>query len=140
MQVTINVDETMFAEVIDKELQALSSDDLKKVVLKAISEYFRQDNYKHTEELIFKNPSSAYYNKEFTPLMNQMVKSADYSGLQDIVDKCIDEVKSNYEHILIKSISAAIIDGLTNDYQFSQAVRDEVAVVLSNQKNQDRGW
>lgn len=41
MQVTINVDETMFAEVIDKELQALSSDDLKKIILEVISEYFR---------------------------------------------------------------------------------------------------
>lgn len=32
MQVTINVDETMFAEVIDKELKALSSDDLKEII------------------------------------------------------------------------------------------------------------
>lgn len=140
MQVTINVDETMFAEVLDKELMALSSDDLKKIILEVISEYFRRDNYKHTEELIFKNSSSVYYNKEFTSLMNQMVKSADYSGLQDIVDKCIEEVKSNYEHLLIKSISAAIIGGLTYDYQFSEAVRREVTAVLDSKENQNRGW
>ena len=140
MQVTINVDETMFAEVIDKELKALSSDDLKNIILEVVSEYFRRDNYKHTEELIFKNPSTNYYNKEFTPLMTQMVKSADYSGLQDIVDRCIEEVKSNYDHLLIKSISAAIIGGLTYDYQFSEAVRREVTAVLEDQKNKDRGW
>lgn len=140
MQVTINVDDSMFAEVIDKELKALSSDDLKKIILEVISEYFRQDNYKHTEELIFKNSSSVYYNKEFTPLMTQMVKSADYSGLQDIVDKCIEEVKSNYEHLLVKAISASIIDGLTYDYQFSQAVRREVMAVLDAKENQNRGW
>ena len=140
MQVTINVDETMFAEVIDKELKALSSDDLKKIIIEAIGEYFRRDNYKHTEELIFKNPSSAYYNKEFTPFVDQMMKSADYSGLQDIVDKCIEEVKSNYEHLLIKSISAAIVGGLTYDYQFSDAVRREVTAVLDEQQNKNKGW
>ncbi len=138
MQVTINVDETMFAEVLDKELRALSSDDLKKIILEAISEYFRLDNYKHTEELIFKNPSA--YNKEFTPLMDQMVKSADYSGLQDIVDKCIEELKSNYEHLLIKAISAPIIGGLCYDYQFTEAVRREVMAVLNDRENQNQGW
>lgn len=140
MQVTINVDETMFAEVIDKELKALSSEDLKEVIISAIGEYLRQDNYKHTEELIFKDPSYAKYNKEFTSLMDQMVKSADYSGLQDIVNKCIEEVKSNYEHLLVKAISASIIGGLINDHQFSEAVRREVEYVLCDQKNKYRGW
>lgn len=69
-----------------------------------------------------------------------MVKSADYSGLQDIVDKCVEEVKSNHEHLLIKSISAAIIGGLSYDYQFSEAVRREVVAVLDAQKIKDRGW
>ena len=138
MQVTINVDETMFAEVIDKELKALSSDDLKEIIFTAVGEYLRQSDYKHTEELIFKNPST--YNKEFTPLVDRMVKSADYSGLQDIVDKCIEEVKSNYEHLLVKAISASIISGLSYDYQFSEAVRREVAAVLDAKENQNRGW
>lgn len=140
MQVTINVDETMFAEVIDKELKALSSDAIKEIILTAVGEYLRQSNYKHTEELIFKNPSTNYYSKEFTPLVDRMVKSADYSGLQDIVDKCIEEVKSNYEHLLVKAISAAIIGGLSYDYQFSEAVRREVMAVLDAKENQNRGW
>jgi hypothetical protein len=140
MQVTINVDETMFTEVIDKELKALSSDELKKIILEVISEYFRRDNYKHTEELIFKNPSTNYYSKEFTPLMDQMVKSADYSGLQDVVDKCIEEVKSNYEHLLIKSISSAIIRGLRYDYQFGEVIEEHVNIALSKKENQNQGW
>ena len=68
---------------------------------------------------------------EPTDLFNDMLKQCDFSGLQDIVDDMIKDLKENYHSILVEVISKRIADSFVNDYRFKSEVADIVNVVLN---------
>lgn len=129
MQITINIEESQLQEVMDQQLKALDSEYLGEVVAKAIEEYFKLDNYKNVEKLLFQQ--SRYYNapKEFTPLMYKAVADADYSGLQEVVDVAIDQLKKNYSKILISAVS----DMITRSIVDSQSLGDKIRFVAAEE-------
>lgn len=129
MQITINIEESQLQEVMDQQLKALDSEYLGEVVAKAIEEYFRLDNYKNIEKLIFKDDKYYGSKKELSPLMMRAVAEADYSGLQDVVDAAIDQLKKNYSQILICAVSDMITKGIVD----SQSLSDKVKFVAAEQ-------
>ena len=50
-QVTIEVDEKMFADVINKELEALPKEKIQDIIVESIGEYLRSNNYENIERL-----------------------------------------------------------------------------------------
>ena len=140
MQITINIEESQLQEVMDQQLKALDSDYLGEIVAKAIEEYFRLDNYKNVEKLIFKVPQ--YYNssvRDLTPLMSQAVANADYSGLQDVVDAAIDQLKKNYSQILICAVSDMITRSIVDSQSISDKIRFVAAEETCNILNSSKG-
>lgn len=135
MEVKINVDESMFKDVLEGELAALSSEQVQEVLLSAIKEYFTIDNYKNLEKLLY-TKESRYYSSEriiASPFTKGIIEKCDYSKLQEVVDVSIEHLKTNSDHILKDILLESIMNGLTNTYQFKNDIRH----VLSEIKYED---
>jgi hypothetical protein len=119
MEVKINVDESRIPEILEKELNALNAKEIHEIVIECIKQYLSQDNYKNTERLFVYKEKDRYGYTQDTPtdLLYKILKeNIDYSSLQNTVDKCIDELKNNYESLLIKVITEMIATSLANTY------------------------
>jgi len=119
MEVKINVDESRIPEILEKELNALNAKEIHEIVIECIKQYLSQDNYKNTERLfVYKKKNYYGYDADApTDLLYKILKeNMDYSSLQNTVDKCIDELKNNYEGLLIKVITEMIASSLANTY------------------------
>ncbi len=136
MQLTINIDETQLKEVMEEQLKALNPEALQEIFVQAVGEYFRQNNYKNLEQVLF--TSSGYYSsdKRLTPTVEKALANADYSKLQDIVDASIDLLKTNYTDLLISALSTLLVDGMTNSYTFQSAMQ-AAALRYTNELRQD---
>lgn len=139
MQVTINIEESQLKEVMEDQLKALKPKDLQKVVSQAIGEYFRVDNYKNLEKLLFKDTRYYSSEKELSPLMLHAVADADYSGLQGVVDAAIDQLKKNYSQILICAVSDMITKGIVESQSLSDKVRYVAAEQIYTVINSNQG-
>jgi len=129
MQAVINVEDSQLQEVMDKQLKALDSEYLGEVVAKAIEEYFRMDDYKNVEKLIFKETKYYSSDRELTPVMQKAVANADYSGLQSVVDVCIEQLKTNYSQILVAAVSSL----LANSFVYSNALESQVRMIAASE-------
>ena len=125
MEVKINVDESRIPEILEKELNALNAKEIHEIVIECIKQYLSQDNYKNTERLFVYKQKDHYGYTQDTPtdLLYKILKEdMDYSSLQNTVDKCIDELKNNYERLLIKVITEMIASSLANTYNMQEII------------------
>ena len=142
MQLTINVDETMFKDVLDNELKALSPEDLKNVMTECIKEYFTANDFKNLEPLIIQETKSRYNwntQKEATLFATKLIESCDYSQLQLVVDEAIKELQKNYRSILEDILLKTLVQGFTSNYaissQLEMSVRDIIYRVERERNN-----
>lgn len=133
MEVKINVDESRIPEILEKELNALNPKEIHEIVIECIKQYLSQNNYENTERLfVYKKKDYYGYEKdEPTDLLYNILKeNMDYSSLQNIVDKCIDEIKNNYESLLIRIFTEMIASSLNNTHNMqeilSRTIRHEL--------------
>ena len=127
MEVKINVDESRIPEILEKELNALNAKEIHEIVIECIKQYLSQDNYKNTERLFVYKEKDRYGYTQDTPtdLLYKILKeNIDYSSLQNIIDKCIDELKNNYESLLIKVITEMIATSLANTYNMREILSE----------------
>lgn len=135
-QVTIEVDEKMFADVINKELEALPKEKIQDIIVESIGEYLRSNNYENIERLFIDIKDRYGYKDVYAkPVMEKLVAGCDYSKLQDVVDAAIDSLKADYNKILIDTISECIVRGMTDHYGFRQAVEDSVRSIIAQNNN-----
>lgn len=132
MEIKINVDESMFKDILENELKALKPEEIHEVLVECIKNYFTQNNYENINKLLFKK-SSGYgptiISSDFT---NAMIKSCDYSELQEIVNESIKILKNDYKNILNNILTDALIYGLTNSYTMNSVLRDTIQVEINN--------
>jgi hypothetical protein len=129
MEVKINVDESRIPEILEKELDALDPKEIHEVVIECIKQYLSQDNYKNTERLFVYEEKNRYgYCQDVpTDLLNKILKeNMDYSSLQNIVDKCIDELENNYERLLIKVITEMIASSLADTHNMRDVILNTI--------------
>ena len=127
MNITINIDENMFGEVIEKELKALPKEKIQDIIIQGIGEYLRIDDYKNIKPLIVKNHNGySYYDNEPSDLLIDIMKRTDVSKLQDIADKCIDALSNDYDHILVKVLSNILITGLLSSSNMRDSLDDVI--------------
>ena len=103
MKVEINVDETQFKDILDKELQDLPKEVLQNIIVESIKGYFQQDNYKNVEKIFLHEEKSSYgwssHNKP-NELLTSVLKNCDYYQLQEVVDEAINTLKEEHYNIL----------------------------------------
>lgn len=138
MDITISIDENMFAEVIEKELKALPSEKLQDIIVSAIQKYFEENGNTIIRDLLLrKSEYGYYYRSEPTDFMREIVKNADYSKLNDFVNKSIDLLSTNYDSVLKEVLADALISGLTaNNFNYrdnlSEVIKREVYKMENN--------
>ena len=144
MKVEINVDETQFKDILDKELKDLPKEVIQDVIVESIKGYFEQNNYENVQKLFIReiNSYSGYSDwtttKTTTEFLNKLAQDCDYSGLQSVVDEAIKSVKENHMTILCRLISEIFTTGLMKNYNFQceleRAITDTVWKI--NSQNQ----
>ena len=153
MKVQIEINENQFTELLEKELGDLPKEDIQAILLESIKSYLHHEDITETQEIInslngrIKEPAkiirkqnydklnallireeSSWGNRNSRPseLFSQMLNQCNFSGLQDIVDEMIEDLKNNYHNILVEAMSKRIADSLINDYKFQQELTDVV--------------
>lgn len=125
MEVKIQVDETKFKDVLENELDAFNPEDLHDIIAECIGEYFRENNYKALEKIMF---DSGFYRDTPSALLKEAITKCDYSGLQDVVDAMIDRLRNNYQDILSEVLWSQISKALVNSY----GLQDSMGIAIRN--------
>lgn len=120
MEIKINVDETMFKDVIENELKAFSKEELHEIVRECIVEALHND---HVIRNIFITPEKDYWGnykyEKPSQIMIDAAKTFDLSpAYAEIKDKMIETLKKDYHGVLEKAMLGLILNGISNDYDF----------------------
>lgn len=117
MNITINIDETQFKEILDKELKELPKEDLQEIIKQAFSQYMlsNPDIIKN----MFVNEST-YYKYAPTDLMKNIVNGIDFSKeceevAQALKNELIGNSREIFEQLILKTIAKNMFDGI-RDY------------------------
>ena len=101
MQVTINInDESRFKEIIEKELYALDKEELKNIIVEAIREGLKDNDYDLAKRILISKSPYSSYNTEPSELTKELVKKADVSAIQEVADAMIADLKENHSKFL----------------------------------------
>ena len=133
MKVEINVDESQFKDILEKELKDLPKEMIQDVIVKGIQGYFEQNNYENVQKLfLYEDKGYNSWNTKLTSteFLNGLVKSCDYSGLQSVVDEAIKSVKENHMDILRRLVSEILTNGLMNEYCFRRELENTIQDVI----------
>ena len=132
MEIKINVDETRFKDVLEKELEAFSKEELHEIVRECIVESLR--NSEDLKSLFIVTRNNGYYNlQEPSEVIIEAAKSIDLSpAYKEIQDKMISTLKNNHRQLLVSVLSKCIVNGLMNDNDFGASFRDEMLCLLND--------
>ena len=135
-QIVLNVDPEVFQNVVEEGIKALPKEKLQELIVEGIGEYLRANNYANVEKIFIDVRNDyGYKNIYANDIMRKLVSDCDYSKLQDVVDAAIENLKTNYEQVLIETISGCIIDGLTDRYKFKEAIKEAVHFNMISMQN-----
>lgn len=116
MQVTLNLDETKLAAIVNEGFSNLTFEDIKPLLSEAISNYLNNSNT--MEKLFFKQVGSGYYDKRQVPseymeeLMLDFKKHKVFTYYQDAAAKYISE---HYAEIMINIMAKIALRNISND-------------------------
>jgi hypothetical protein len=147
MKLEINIDETMFKDVLEKELNAFSEEELHEILRGCIIEFFnKNDNIKKMflqEKPNYWGNSTDY---EPTGLLKDIVKNKfDYNEpYEEVKEKILEFCKK--EDVMKSLLKEMIADSFTNMFTgsifFNSNFRDNIANVIReviyDEKNQGR--
>lgn len=140
MEVKINVDESMFKDILEKELRALTPDQIHEIVCKALECYLSNPDV--MKSLVF-HSDSYYGNKEPSKLMQETFKSIDLkSECTEVTSSVMTALKANGGKILIDLVISAFAHSLFNQLchqnEFEMTIYDKVRQVVSEMMNNNR--
>lgn len=117
MELKINIDETKFKDVIEKELKAFSSEELHEIIRECIVEALKNDEA--LKGLFIKPKTYSYEKDEPTQVLIEAARNIDLSdAYKEIQDKMINELKTNYKYVLENVMLQAMVTGLCQNYTF----------------------
>ena len=162
MKVQIEISEDQFKELLEKELKDLPKEDIQNILLESIRSYLYHEDITETEEIKYsydnsiKEPAkiirkqnydklnallvreeSSWSTRNVSPskLFTQMLNDCDFSGLQDVVDNMIKDLKDNYHNILIEVMSKRLADSFIHDCRFQTELTDIIARTIDQREN-----
>ena len=137
MEIKINVDEVKFKEVIEKELDAFSKEELHELIRSCIIETLHNENV--VKNLFIKEEINYYGTvtvEKPTDIVITAAKSIDLSpAFTEIKDNLIDILKNNYNNILVTAMSGLIIDSISNDFEFQNRMREAMHNIVRRNIN-----
>lgn len=123
MKVEIEVNGEVLNKLIEKELDCIKPEDVRGVAIQCIHECLAENDYAIVKRLLV---NENYYNHTNTPtaFTEGILKSCDYSKLQDVVDKIILTLTEDYRDILKDILLDAIVNGLMDKYAVNTSLRN----------------
>ena len=134
MELKINIDETMFKDVLEKELKAFSSEELHEIIRECIVEALKTDG--SLRSLFIKPKRYSYETDEASQVLYEAEKNIDLSpAYEEIQEMMITELKSNYTKLLQNIMMKTMVDGLCNDWNFRSNLQSAIDKVLTMRAN-----
>lgn len=125
MKVEIEVSEEKFKQIIEKEIDAFSKEELHEIIRNCIVNALQKFPLKK----LFVN--EGYCREEPTQVLIEAAKSIDLSpAYEDIQNKIITMLKDNYQELLEKVMLSVIINGLTNNNNFRETINKTVTDII----------
>lgn len=135
MELKINIDETMFKDVLEKELKAFSSEELHGIIRECIIEALKNNDV--LKGLFVKPKSYSYYPNEPTEVLFEAAKSIDLSPAYEEIQKMmITELKMNYSDLLQRIMMKTMVDGLCSDWGFRNNLESAIHEIMVRRANQ----
>ena len=143
IQVTVNIDEKMFDDSVGNALKAMKPEEMQDMIGNCIKEYLLGKNSEgnnNIETLLYDVEKTYYGGSNLKPsyFTRSMLEKLDYSGLQDVVDKCVNDLKENHREIIDKILLEMMVDGLTRTYCFKDAVEGTTRSILNSMNDNNR--
>lgn len=134
MELKINIDETMFKDVIEKELNAFSKEELHEIIRECIAEALKTNG--SLKSLFIKPKRYSYDLDEPSQVLIEAAKSIDLSSAyEEIQEMMITELKTNYDKLLQNIMLKTMIDGLCSDWIFRRNLEDAMVDILNRRTN-----
>lgn len=147
MKLEINVDETMFKDVLEKELNAFSHEELHEIIKDLIIEFFNKDD--NIKKMFLQEKTNYWGNSteyEPTGLLRDIVKNKfDYAEpYEEVKEKILEFCKK--ENVMKSLLKEMIADSFTNiltgcifyNSDFRGNIANVVREVICDEKNQGR--
>ena len=136
IEIKFEVNDEMFKEVAENSLRALTPEQLTEICQQAVLEYFRSKGDNAIERLIVDKGNYGWdYNP--SPFTKKIIESCDFSGLQEVVDKCIDKLKNNYDIVLKDILADMFVESLANNYAFNNSLKTTIRDQIRDMNNQN---
>ena len=137
MEIKINVDEVKFKDVIEKELNAFSKEELHEIIRECIIESLHNDK---TLKDLFVVEKKDYWGHSLgidpSNVMIEAARSIDLSpAYTEIKDKMIETLKTDYRSILEKAMLGLILNGISNDYEFQNRMSSAIELAINKRVN-----
>lgn len=130
MQIVINVDETMFKDVIEGQLAAMPADTIQTIIQDAMVEYLKNSDV-IKQVFIYESSNSwgSGTKQEPANVLKLAASKFDISpAFKEVEELVLDELKTNYQHILVQALSNMMLSGFSGSGQFY----DQVSMVVRN--------
>lgn len=136
MELKINIDETMFKDVIEKELKAFSREELHEIIRECIVEALKTDG---TLKSLFVKPKRySYDSDEATQLLFEAARNINLSpAYEEVQEMMISELKNNYDKLLQNVMLTTMVDGLCDNWNFKNNLQSAVNEILVRRANVD---
>ena len=138
-QVIINVEDDENKEIVEKGIKALKPEQLQETIVSAIGDFLKANNYNILKNILFERKSN--YDSTLVPsrFLDNIIRSLNYSELQVMLDKIIDELSNNYKEVLVAGMSDLLINRLTSDYHLDNLIKgidqQEIDKYMVNKEN-----
>ena len=136
MEVKINVDETMFKNVIEEELKAFSNEELHEIIRECIVEALHNDNTLRNLFVIDKKDYwGNYVGKEPSEVVIEAAKNIDLSpAYKEVQEKMITALQTDYRNILENVMMGLMVDSISNDRIFQQRMKESINRIISDRR------
>jgi predicted nucleotidyltransferase len=142
MEIKINIDESKFQEVLEKELGAFTQEELHSIMRDAIKEYLNKEDV--LNKLINQQETDRWgCTVRGTSTLEKFVNNVDLSDVFAEPKERIKEIISNDEtlkkaavEILANMFKDRFMNAFTQDYTFLNQLADRVAYTLSSRVQQ----
>lgn len=137
LEIKINVDEMKYKNIIEKELNAFSKDELHEIIREGIIETLHQDDI--LKKLFTVEDRDHWgYSTGIKPseIVIQAAKSIDLApAYKEIQDNMITTLKENYHELLERTMLSLIKEGLTGDCFWRERLADDIDYIVTERLN-----
>lgn len=141
MEIKINIDESRFKDVLEKELEAFSQEEIKAILEQAMKEYLNREDV--LKEFVERTETDSWGSpRKGTSVMDRLVANVDLSDVFAEPKKKIVEIVGKEE--TLKQTAMELLAGIfrdryksamLGDYEFLTQIASQVEYILTQRRN-----